>query len=128
MKSFVAIVLTSLILGSSFLPGFGIDQSARWGELVQHYQQHQQTDAGLSFVDFLAMHYGANSEHQKHPNHSHHNLPSGGHSVPVYSPNAVRLFSPSPVQVIFVATADFFCPADLYNFLAVYALINPPRA
>ncbi|MEZ0612419.1 hypothetical protein ACAW74_28175 [Fibrella sp. WM1] len=127
MKSIVAFVLACWMLGGSLLPGFGIDQSAHWGDLVQHYQQHRKTDSTLSFTDFLKMYYGADSEHQKHPNHSHHNLPSSGHSVPVYAPTTLRLAAPNPMQVLMPSTAVFFRKADLYSFLAVFALINPPR-
>jgi hypothetical protein len=128
MRSFVAIILSCLLLGSSLLPGFSIDQSAKWNELMQHYQQHKKEVSNLSFLDFLAMHYGANSEHQKHPTHSHHNLPSAGHSAPVFTPNAIRLVVSSSVQVIVPHKADFIRKADLYSFLAVFSLINPPRA
>ena len=64
MKSFVAFLLAGLVLGSSLLPGFGVDQSTKLVELIQHYQQHRKTDTQLSFTDFMAMHYGDNSEHQ----------------------------------------------------------------
>lgn len=127
MKTIVALLLAGLIMGSSLLPGFSIDQSAKWVELVRHYKEHRQTDAQLTFLDFLAMHYGANSEHQKHPNHSHHNLPAAGHTVPVFSPNTIRLhFSSAPGEVLLIKTA-FFRRADLYSFLAIFSLINPPR-
>ena len=109
------------------LPGFSIDQSAKWVELMQHYKQHRTTDAQLSFIDFLAMHYGANSEHQKHPNHSHQNLPAGGHTVPVFSSNTVRLHFSSAVGAILASKTVFFRKADLYSFLTVFSLINPPR-
>lgn len=127
MRSFVATVLACLILGGSLLPGFSIDQSARWGKLVQHYQQHQQDETSLGFIDFLTMHYGADSAHQKHPNHSHQNLPSSSHSAPVYTPQVVRLASPFPLQFLIKLKTDFIRKADLYSFLAVFALINPPR-
>ncbi|AKD56191.1 hypothetical protein [Spirosoma radiotolerans] len=127
MKSIVALVLAGLILGSSLLPGFSIDQSAKWVELMQHYEQHRASDAQLSFMDFLAMHYGANSEHQKHPKHSHQNLPTGGHTIPVFSPNSVRLHFSSAVGAILANKTAFFRKADLYSFLSVFSLINPPR-
>jgi len=127
MKSIVALLLAGLILGSSLLPGFSIDQSAKWVELMQHYEQHREADAQLSFMDFLAMHYGANSEHQKHPKHSHQNLPTGGHTVPVFSPATVRLHFSSEVGAILANKAAFFRQADLYSFLSVFSLINPPR-
>ena len=114
------------MLGGSLLPGFGSDQSAHLGDLVQHYQQHRKTDPGLSFAHFLKMHYGADSEHQKHPNHSHQNLPTGGHAVPAYTPAAVRLTEPS-FRMLLLASSKFLGEIDLYSFLSVFALINPPR-
>ncbi|WP_461136383.1 hypothetical protein [Spirosoma lituiforme] len=128
MRSVIAFVLACWMLGGSLLPGFGIDQSAHWGDLMLHFQQHRQTDPSLNFTEFLKMHYGANSEHQKHPNHSHQNLPSSSHSVSVYTPNAVQLVAISPIQLLISARADFFRKADLYAFLAVFAMITPPRA
>ena len=73
------------------------------------------------------MHYGANSEHQKRPNHSHHNLPTTGHFVSVYTLTAIQLSVPLLTQVAIMATSDYFRRADLYSFLAVFPLINPPR-
>ncbi|MFC5408592.1 hypothetical protein ACFPMF_04695 [Larkinella bovis] len=128
MKPFVAFVLACWMLVGSLLPGFSLDQSSHWGDLMQHYQQHRKAETGLSFIDFIKMHYGADSEHQKHPNHSHQNLPSVGHSVPVFTPNTIWLSAPAFCQVLIKATAVFFRKADLYSFLAVFALINPPRA
>jgi hypothetical protein len=123
----VALLLAGLVLGSSWLPGFSLDQSARWVDLVEHYAQHRQADAHLSFMEFLSMHYGANSEHQKHPNHSHHNLPAAGHTTSISSPNTVRLQFSSVVGIILPVKAVFIRKADLYSFLAVFSLINPPR-
>ncbi|MBD2755224.1 hypothetical protein [Spirosoma validum] len=127
MKSLVAFLLAGLILGSSLLPGFGVDQSAKLVELIQHYQQHRKTDPDLSFTDFMAMHYGENSEHHKHPNHSHQNLPSAGHAAPVFTPSAVRLVSASSQPVIFLKQTVFSRYSNLYSFLAVFSMINPPR-
>lgn len=127
MKSFVAFLLAGLILGSSLLPGFGIDQSTKLVELIQHYQQHRKTDPGLSFTDFMAMHYGENSEHQKHPNHSHHNLPATGHAVPAFTPNTVGLGTVSCITVLTLSQTAFSRYTNLYSFLAVFSLINPPR-
>lgn len=131
MKSILAILLVHLMLGSSLLPGFGIDQSARWVELVNHYQQHRQTDASLGFLSFLMMHYDASSDHQKHPDpgHNHHNLPVAGQSLSISTPTPLRLdLTVVSFPIVHVARATFFCKADLYAFTAVRPLINPPRA
>ncbi|WP_375446200.1 hypothetical protein [uncultured Fibrella sp.] len=128
MKSILAILLVHLMLGSSLLPGFGIDQSARWVELANHYQQHRQMDGSLSFFSFLMMHYDASSDHQKHPGHNHHNLPVAGQSLSISTPTPLRLdLTPVSLSVIHVAKATFFRKADLYAFTAVRSLINPPR-
>ncbi len=128
MRSFVAVVFAGWMLLGSLLPSIGIDQSARMGDLVQHYQQHHREDPAMSLKDFLLMHYGADSEHLKHPKHSHQNLPASGHSAPVYAPNVVRLAAPSPYHILIASKVNFFRRADMYSFLSVFALINPPRA
>jgi hypothetical protein len=128
MKSALALLLVSLLLGSSLLPGFGIGQSAKWAELVSHYQQHRQTDVHLGLYDFLVMHYGADSEHQKHPKHDHHNLPTVAHVLLAVTPNGARLEPINANSVHFLPKATFSHQADLYAFLSVFALINPPRA
>ncbi|ARK08907.1 hypothetical protein [Fibrivirga algicola] len=128
MKSVLAILLVHLMLGSSLLPGFGIDQSARWVELANHYQQHRETDASLGFFSFLMMHYDASSDHQKHPSHNHHNLPVAGQSLSISTPTPLRLdVTSESMSVLHLAKATFFRKADLYAFTAIRALINPPR-
>ncbi|WP_170061105.1 hypothetical protein [Spirosoma aerolatum] len=127
MKSVVVFLLALLITGSSLLPGFGIDQTSRLIELAQHYREHRRQQPNLSFLDFMEMHYGANSEHQKHPNHSHHNLPAVGHAAPVFSPNPFLLFAFASLAILILARTAFFRYANLYSFLSVSSLINPPR-
>jgi len=46
-------------------------------QLWHHYQEHRAEQDGLSFIDFLAMHY-AGREHQ-HPDRSHEDLPFQAH-------------------------------------------------
>lgn len=127
MKPIVAFLLACWILGGSLLPGFGIDQSAHFGDLMAHYQEHKKLDAQLSFTDFLRMHYGADAEHQKRPNHSHHNLPANSHSIPAYPLTSLRLGTPDLYRVGSQGKSAFFWKDDLYAFLAVFTLINPPR-
>ncbi|MBN8822207.1 MULTISPECIES: hypothetical protein [unclassified Spirosoma] len=127
MKSLVAFLLTCQLLGSSLFPSFGIDQSDRLFDLVQHYQQHRQTEPDLGFVDFMVMHYGANSEHQKHPTHSHHHLPTTGHGLSVFVLASLRLTPATVIQESLKAKAAFLSKADLYSFIVAFALMNPPR-
>lgn len=127
MKSLIALLLATLLLGSSMLSVFSLDQSAKWGQVIQHFHQHQLERPDLGFVDFLAMHYGAGSEHQKNHKHSHQNLPSVGHSVPVFSPQPLCLVAVPLIELVQISRSTFFHKADLYSFLAVSGLINPPR-
>lgn len=127
MKALVAYLLVGLLLGNSLIPGFGLDQSARLVELMQHYGHHQDEQPDLGFLDFLEMHYGPNSEHQKHPNHCHHNLPVAGHSVIAFAPAFLRLLDVTTVPVVRLPQKSCFGYANLYSFLAISSLINPPR-
>lgn len=127
MKALVAIILATQVLVSSLLPGFGVDQSAKLVDLAQHFSEHRQSNPTLGFFDFMEMHYGANSEHQKHPNHSHHNLPAVGHAVPAFTePSVVRL-SLAVLSIVLLAKIACFRYANLYSFVNVSSLINPPR-
>lgn len=128
MKAVVAFFLPAQVLASSLLPGFGVDQSARLVELAEHFQEHRQADPTLGFLTFMAMHYGLNSEHQKHPNHSHHNLPSVGHSVPAFAPSPLALLHLGTPSTLRLAQSACFRYANLYSFLSVRSLINPPRS
>lgn len=127
MKSMIACLLASLMIGSSLLPGFGVEQSTKLVELIQHYQQHVKDAPELGFVEFMVMHYGADSEHQKNPNHSHHNLPSAGHVVSVYAPITVRFGILAHNSIVLLSQTAFSRYTNLYSFQAVFSLINPPR-
>ncbi len=123
----IACLLACLMMGSSLLPGFGVEQSTKLVVLIQHFQKHAKTEPGLGFVDFMVMHYGENSEHQKHHDHSHHNLPLAGHAMPVFAPTMLRLGITLPAPVAFLSRVAFFRYTNLYSFLAISSLINPPR-
>ncbi|GAB4051613.1 hypothetical protein [Spirosoma litoris] len=127
MKSMVAFLLAGLILGNSLLPGFGIEQSTKLVELIQHYKHHIESDHNLSFIDFMAMHYGENSAHQKHPNHSHHNLPSTGHMITGFTINYLQLTSRAYLPAVLSSQTVLSRYTNLYSFLSVFSLINPPR-
>ena len=127
MKAVVAFLLAAQVLAISLLPSFGVDQTARLVDLVQHYREHRQTDPTLSFLTFMEMHYGVNAEHQKHPNHSHHNLPTVGHSIPAFTPTPLAFLQLVDQSIVVLAQSVCFRYANLYSFLSVCSLINPPR-
>lgn len=127
MKSMIACLLACLMVGSSLLPGFGVEQSAKLVVLLQHFQKHAKTEPDLSFMEFMVMHYAENSEHQKNPGHSHQNLPSAGHTIPAFAPAAIQFGISSLESVELHSRAAFFRYTNLYSFLAIFSLINPPR-
>ncbi len=127
MKSFVTVLFAGWILLGGLLPGFSIDQSVHLGDLVQHFQEHRRENKELTFVSFLDMHYGANSDHQKHPKHSHNKLPVSSQPVFVYASSTVKLADLLPVQYLVSSASASFAWVNFYSFLAVFALINPPR-
>ncbi|WP_420149060.1 hypothetical protein [Spirosoma sp.] len=49
MKPIVASLLNIQILEGSLLTGFGVDQSSRLIDLVQHFQQHREAEPDLNF-------------------------------------------------------------------------------
>ncbi|GAB3759818.1 hypothetical protein [Spirosoma pomorum] len=127
MKALVAFILATQILVSSLLPGFSVDQSTKLVDLVQHYQQHRKTVPNLSFLDFIGMHYGSNSEHQKHPNHSHQKLPAVSHAAPAFTAPSVILLPVTIFAELLLAKTACFRYTNFYSFVSVSSLINPPR-
>ena len=127
MKAFVAFLLATQVLVSSLLPGFSVDQCAKLADLVQHFREHRQTEPTLSFLAFMEMHYGVDSEHQKHPNHSHHNLPAVGHSIAAFTPTPLSFLQLAAQPMLLLSRSACFRYANLYSFLSVCSLINPPR-
>lgn len=128
MKSIVAIVLASLIFGNSLLPNFGFDQSAKVAELVGHFQEHRRADPSLNFLDFLAMHYGAGSEHRKHPSHNHQHLPSmGHHATPGFISGMETVMPTPPFQATSLARSISSRYSNFYQYTALSSLLNPPR-
>ena len=127
MKSFVTVLFAGWILLGGLLPGFSIDQSVHLGDLIQPYQEHQKENASLTLISFLDMHYGANSDQQKHPKHSHHKLPVSSHPIFVYTSSAVKLADLFPVQYWISSAPTSFVWVNFYSFLVVSFLMNPPR-
>lgn len=110
---------------SGFLPEQSVAELNKLPSLVQHYFHHQQEhDAGISVIDFIAMHYGE-SEHTKEENHEDlplfHSLCTCLLFVHV-SDN--QLFQPL-VFAQAITHADF---QDAYFFLSHRAIFQPPKA
>ncbi len=126
MKNVVAHLLFVILFAGGLLPKVGMEQAIKANELVKHFQDHKkQAPAGFSFIDFLWMHYAADSKHAKTTKHP---------SLPTFD------FSGAMGFVLPVATLFFVCLAALniarrrsdfyenkYRFSMERVLIAPPR-
>jgi hypothetical protein len=130
VKKIVSILLSFQVLLGSLFPNVETIQLAKIGELVSHYQEHQQAEEeDLSFVDFLIMHYSTTSKHLKNAKHSHSNLPN------LDSHNSVISYCQSVFCIDFSPSSDipqsFYEPnfhwLNLYHFSLSRILLNPPK-
>ena len=127
MKNALAFLLFILFFSGSLIPKVGLEQSFKANELLKHFQDHQKL-AGktFSFVDFLWMHYSADSKHTKttkHPSLPHIDYSGfAGYVLPVF-------------QFIWLVALTFVSIRRLrtywenqYQFSLERVLIAPPRA
>lgn len=114
------------MLGGSVIAGFGPEQPAHRSDRLQE-QQPRQTDPGLMFISSPGRHDGVSSGYHNHPVRSHHTRPSVHHTHYGQAPGAVRLAAPLAMPAPEQTRTAFVCPADLYSFLLVFAVINPPQ-
>jgi hypothetical protein len=126
VKPVLTWILTVLLLAQSFLPRTAMDL-LRSSDVWAHYREHQQEQQQpLSFLDFLWMHYSADSEHTKQ---KEHHLPSFDFNSVTgffFFFSAVVSFESHPF-VTFLTQANFQW-LNSYAFLSFRALICPPRA
>ncbi|MFD3293655.1 hypothetical protein SKC35_08145 [Aquirufa sp. KTFRIE-69F] len=126
MKNVIAYLLFVILFAGGLLPKVGMEQAIKANELVKHFQDHKkQAPAGFSFVDFLWMHYAADSKHAKTTKHP--SLPSFDFTGAMgYVLPAVALFFTSAVALILVRRRSEFYENN-YHFSMERVLIAPPR-
>lgn len=126
MKNVIAYVLFVILFAGGLLPKVGMEQAIKANELVKHFQDHKkQAPAGFSFVDFLWMHYAADSKHAKTTKHP--SLPSFDFTGAMgFVLPAVALFFTSAVALILVRRRSEFYENN-YHFSMERVLIAPPR-
>jgi hypothetical protein len=127
MKNALAFLLFILFFSGSLIPKVGLEQSFKANELLKHFQDHQKlSPQGISFTDFLWLHYAADSKHTKTTKHP--TLPafdmSGamGFVLPSFS---LVLFLPLALAAIVRMRTRW---ENQYQFSLVRVLIAPPRA
>jgi hypothetical protein len=126
MKNVVAYVLFVILFAGGLLPKVGMEQAIKANELVKHFQDHKkQAPAGFSFVDFLWMHYAADSKHAKTTQHP--SLPSFDFSGAIgFVLPVVALFFTSAIVLILARRRSEFYENN-YHFSMERVLIAPPR-
>jgi hypothetical protein len=126
MKNVIAYVLFVILFAGGLLPKVGMEQAIKANELVKHFQDHKkQAPAGFSFIDFLWMHYAADSKHAKTTKHP--SLPSFDFTGAMgYVLPTVALFFMSAVALILARRRSEFYENN-YHFSMERVLIAPPR-
>ena len=127
MKNVVVTFLFVLFILCGLLPKVGFEQSFKANELLKHFQEHKKIEkSNFNFVDFLWLHYAADSKHSKTSNHP--SLPSIdfngiiGYVIPV-----LYFLSIWPILILLTRKKDLQ-RINLYHFSLSRVLIAPPRA
>ncbi|CAM3401157.1 MULTISPECIES: hypothetical protein [Aquirufa] len=126
MKTWLASILFVIIFAGSWIPKVGMEQSFKANELLKHFQDHKrQAPAGFSFMDFLWMHYAADSKHAKTTSHP---------SLPSFDFSGVSGYVLPSIYLVFILPLLFVLPRrqlinwqNLYRFSLARVLIAPPR-
>jgi uncharacterized membrane protein YhaH (DUF805 family) len=127
MKNVIAFFLFMLFFSGSLIPKVGLEQSFKANELLKHFQDHKKiSGTTFRFVDFLWLHYAADSKHTKttkHPSLPHFDF-SGvvGFVLPV-----ILLLLLIPLAFLMLRRLRTFWE-NQYQFSLERVLIAPPRA
>lgn len=73
-KRAITIFLCSLFLLESLFPRIEFADLRQLPELFQHFEKHQEESPGISFLEFLYLHYG-DSQHLAQDAKTHEKLP-----------------------------------------------------
>jgi len=126
MKNVLAYVLFAIMFTGGLLPKVGMEQAIKANELVKHFQDHKkQAPAGFSFMDFLWMHYAADSKHAKTTKHP--SLPSFDFSgaMGFVLPAVAFFFTVTLALILARRRSEFY--ENNYHFAMDRVLIAPPR-
>lgn len=126
MKPLLASLLFIIFFGGSLLPKVGLQQSFKAHELLKHFQDHKKiTPNNFSFIDFLWLHYSADSKHPKTTQHP--SLPSLDFSgVFAYILPGIIVFLITQLIKKLVRRSEISWN-NLYQFTLMNVLIAPPR-
>ncbi len=127
MKNVIAFFLFILFFSGSLIPKVGLEQSFKANELLKHFQDHKKISGDtFRFIDFLWMHYAADSKHNKttkHPSLPHFDFSgSAGFVLPVF-----QLMLLTPIVLLAIRRLRIYWE-NQYQFSLERVLIAPPRA
>ena len=74
LKSAITVFLIGLFLAESLFPNVELVELIKLPDLLEHFEKHQQETPGITFTDFLNLHYG-NSIHVSSDLRHHSRLP-----------------------------------------------------
>jgi hypothetical protein len=76
VKSPLALLFLLIVLLKSIMPAMDTSELSKLGALAEHYAEHQNENPGLSFWQFLMLHY-ENPKHHTEDHQKHSTLPYG---------------------------------------------------
>jgi hypothetical protein len=126
MKNLIAFILFILFFSGSLIPKVGLEQSFKANEILKHFQDHKKiSGASFRFIDFLWMHYAADSKHTKttkHPSLPHFDFSGfSGYVLPMF-----QLLLLIPLTFLATRRLRAFWE-NQYQFSLERVLIAPPR-
>ena len=116
--------LSGFFLLGSFLPS-NIAEFSKLPSLINHYQHHLEEHEQVSFVDFLVMHYDAESQHLN--DESHDDLPLFQLVSNHFVANTQELFFWQLVVPEIKRLAVSNMRENHYAYLPSETLFQPPR-
>jgi len=127
MKNVALTFLFVLFILGGLLPKVGLDQSFKANELVKHFQEHKKIEkSNFNFVDFLWLHYAADSKHSKTSKHP--SLPSiDFNGIIGYFIPGLYFLCIWPILILMSRRKDLQ-EINLYHFSLSRVLIAPPMA
>lgn len=121
--------LVIALLVIHFLGNTEMGQLIKLPSLLRHYQQHCRLNSHLCFIDFLAIHYGGNSDGTADDNEENqmpcHNTHNTAISATIYTPPVIVTTTIEKSEII----SEYFESAPVYHTQEfLLKILQPPRS
>ena len=125
----VTILLCLIFMVESLIPGFELSSLSSLPVLWSHYQTHKTLSPQTTFLDFLHLHYDADSKHAGQDQQHHQKLPFSKYH---HTTQALQLlyndFSPyGTVCYCFLRAIEEVFYSEHSSLLLIKAVWQPPR-